>query len=178
MTNETDGCWGSGGQVAEFKVDLRWDEGHRLTDRTITDDPDEAISAFRELLGRPLEGRPVAARLVVEGRSLYYSNFTKLFGKGRIHPDAPIDLSVSRDEADRLAAWLPPAAARKPLRNGEGVGRAAAAASAAASPVLEEAAGNLAAKASGALAYIPRGPIYDDLHAAIEQVVSELQSRR
>ena len=27
--------------------------------------------------------------------------------------------------------------------------------------MLEEAAGNLAAKASGALAYIPRGPIYD-----------------
>ena len=178
MTNEIDGCWGSGGQVAEFKVDLRWDEGHRLTDRTITDDPDEAISAFRELLGRPLEGRPVAARLVVEGRSLYYSNFTKLFGKGRIHPDAPIDLSVSRDEADRLAAWLPPEAARQGPRTGDLAGRAAAETPAAASSTLTAAARDLAALASGALAYVPAGRRHDDLQAAIERVVRALQHDR
>ena len=112
--------------MVEFKVDLRWDDGRRLTDRTITSDPTEAIDAFKELLARPLEGRPVAARLVVDGRSLYFSNFTKMFGRGRIHPDAPIDLGVSRDEADRLAAWLPPTAARQGLQTGEGSGRAAA----------------------------------------------------
>ena len=164
--------------MVEYKVDLRWEDGFRLTDRTITSDPAEAIDAFKELLARPLEGRPVAARLVVDGRSLYFSNFTKMFGRGRIHPDAPIDLGVSRDEADRLAAWLPPEAARQGPRTGDLAGRAAAETPAAASSTLTAAARDLAALASGALAYVPAGRRHDDLQAAIERVVRALQHDR
>jgi hypothetical protein len=64
-----------------YKIDLRWPQegaeklGRRngeLSDREEFDDPTEALAAFRELLGRDdLAGEAVAARFVVEGRSLY-----------------------------------------------------------------------------------------------------------
>lgn len=161
--------------MAEYKADLRWEEGQRLTDRTITSDAAVALAAFRELLGRPLAGKPVAARLVVDGRSLYFSNFAKDVGSGRIHPDAPLSTSASRAEADELARWLPKSAARQGQPTGDVAGRAAAAPSAAASPTIEAAARELAVKASGALAYVPPGAQYDELHQAIERVIAILK---
>jgi hypothetical protein len=102
---------------ANYKVDLRWpgpagggtQSSHgRVTDRTATDDEDLALSAYRKLLRRDdLAGQPVAARFVVGGRSLYFSQFDKPFGKGRIHPDAPLDASASPDAASQAAAWTP-----------------------------------------------------------------------
>lgn len=92
----------------DFKADLRWDEGGRLTDRTISPNRDAAFLAFRALLARTdLEGQAVAVRFVVDGRSLYFSRFDKPFGKGRIHPHAPIRAEVAPAEADRLAQLMP-----------------------------------------------------------------------
>lgn len=100
-----------------FKIDLRWPmaegarlgrSGGELSDRTETDDAATAIAAFRELLSRPdLDGQAVAARFVVGGRSLYYSQFDRPFGGGRIHPDAPLDPGADRAHADALARWTP-----------------------------------------------------------------------
>lgn len=100
-----------------FKIDLRWPQegaeklGHRngeLSDRMETDDPAEAVEAFRELLRFDhLAGEAVAARFVVGGRSLYYSRFDRPFGNGRIHPDAPLDPGADRKAADALARWTP-----------------------------------------------------------------------
>lgn len=96
----------------DFKADLRWDDGGRLTDRTISPSREAAFLAFRALLARSdLAGQAVAARFVVDGRSLYFSRFDKPFGAGRIHPDAPIQADVDRQEADRLAARTAPDAA-------------------------------------------------------------------
>lgn len=92
----------------DFKADLRWDEGGRLTDRTISPNRAAAFLAFRALLARTdLEGQAVAVRFVVDGRSLYFSRFDKPFGAGRIRADAPIRADVDLAEADRLAAWTP-----------------------------------------------------------------------
>lgn len=96
---------------AEFKVDLRWADGgrNRLTDQTKTPDATVALAAFRALLRREdLIGQEVAARFVVANRSLYYSNFSKGIGLGRIHPDAPIIADATEAEANTLAAWRPP----------------------------------------------------------------------
>lgn len=93
-----------------FKVDVHWPDEQRAdkSGRTQTHDPALAITAFRRLLARDdLVGRPAAARLMVNGRRLYYSEFWKPIGRGRIHPDAPIDLGVDRDEADALGRWTP-----------------------------------------------------------------------
>lgn len=96
----------------DFKADLRWDDGGRLTDRTISPSREAAFLAFRALLARrDLEGQTVAVRFVVDGRSLYFSRFDKPFGAGRIHPDAPIRADVDRQEADRLSALTAPDAA-------------------------------------------------------------------
>lgn len=96
----------------KYKVDLRWTDGARLTDRTHTSDRGAALTAFRRLLDRlDLVGQDVAARLVVDGKSLYYSRFDREVGKGRIHPDAPICLDADRTTADRLASWVPPSPA-------------------------------------------------------------------
>lgn len=97
---------------AEYKVDLRWDDGdrNRLTDQTKTPDAEVALAAYRALLRREdLVGQSVAARFVVQGRSLYYSNFSKPIGIGRIHPDAPLIADAAREDADELAKWRPPA---------------------------------------------------------------------
>lgn len=103
--------------VPTFKIDLRWPRegaeklGRRegeLSDRTETDDEAEALAAYRELLSRDdLAGHGVAARFVVGGRSLYYSRFDRPFGRGRIHPDAPLDARADPAAADRLAGWTP-----------------------------------------------------------------------
>lgn len=94
--------------ASKFKVDIRWPDDQRLTDRTQTSDPVAALEAFRRLLARhDLVGQPCAARLVVDGRSLYYSEFGKPIGQGAIHPDAPLRLDVDKAEADRLAAFIP-----------------------------------------------------------------------
>lgn len=91
-----------------FKVDLRWEDGRRLSDRVKVNNPEHALEAFRELLRRAdLVGQDVAARFVVENRSLYFSRFDQPVGEGRIHPDAPLRANASRDEADSLARWKP-----------------------------------------------------------------------
>lgn len=91
-------------QTGDYKADLQRLGGRDLTDRTVSPSRAAAFCAFRELLARTdLDGQPVAARFVVDGRSLYYSRFDKPFGQGRIHPDAPIRADVDRAEADRLA---------------------------------------------------------------------------
>lgn len=92
--------------MVDFKADIQRDG--RLEDRTVSPDRDAAFAAFLALLARTdLDGQRVAARFVVEGRSLYFSWFDQPFGAGRIHPDAPIRPDVDRAEADRLAAWAP-----------------------------------------------------------------------
>lgn len=114
-------------QGGQFKVDLRWEQGNRLTDRTITGDASAALEAYRALLSRnELEGRAVAARFVVDGRSLYFSNFAMAFGDGRIDPSAPLDPFAERAEADRIARWTPDdLAARQGRASGQGIERAA-----------------------------------------------------
>lgn len=92
----------------KYKVDIRWPDDQRLTDRTQTSDPVAALAAFRRLLARhDLVHQRCAARLVVDGRSLYYSEFNKPIGHGSIHPDAPLRLDVDKAEADKLAAFIP-----------------------------------------------------------------------
>lgn len=110
-----------------FKVDVRWPATQSLSDRTTTTDPAAALTAYRALLNRAdLAGQPCAARLVVGGRSLFYSEFDKPIGRGRIHPDAPLSLAVDKAGADALAAWTP-RAARGGQGGPEGSARAAAA---------------------------------------------------
>lgn len=108
----SEAVWDGGRMIrVDFKVDLRWNhEGRsRLTDRTQTSEPATALDAYRELLRREdLVGRDVAARFVVAGRSLYFSDFAKPIGLGRIHPDAPIIADATSEEAATLAAWRPP----------------------------------------------------------------------
>ena len=78
---------------ATFKVDIRWPDGQRLTDRTQTSSAAAAEAAYRELLAREdLIGQPCAARFVVDGRSLYYSRFDRPLGDGRLAPDAALDI--------------------------------------------------------------------------------------
>jgi hypothetical protein len=99
-----DGGFEDDGMSQDYKVDLRWEDGGRLTDRTISPDREAAFMAFRNLLAREdLAGQAVAVRFVVDGRSLYFSRFDRPFGEGRILPGAPIRADVDRDEADRLA---------------------------------------------------------------------------
>jgi len=97
--------------MGDYKVDLRHSVGRRngtLSDRVRTEDPVEALQAFRKLLEREdLVGQEIAARLVVDGQSIYFSRFDKPLGEGRIHPDAPLDLAVNGDQAKQLAGWRP-----------------------------------------------------------------------
>lgn len=100
----------------KYRVDLRWDEGATISNTVKTDDPTLAEAAFRALLAREdLGGQAVAARLLVDGRSLYYSRFNRQFGglpgRTRVHPQAPLDLSlrheVDREKVDAIQSWLP-----------------------------------------------------------------------
>lgn len=104
-----------------FKIDIRWPETGRADkrERTETRDPSAALAAFARLLARPdLDGQNCAARLMVDGKSLYYSEFNKPVGRGRIALNAPLRLDVTREEAQRLASWTGPEAAPNPQRGG------------------------------------------------------------
>lgn len=104
-----------------FKIDIRWPETGRADkrERTETRDPSAALAAFARLLARPdLDGQNCAARLMVDGKSLYYSEFNKPVGRGRIALNAPLRLDVTREEAQRLASWTGPEAAPIPQRGG------------------------------------------------------------
>lgn len=160
-----------------FKVDLRWDGGKRLTDQSQVQDAGLAVEAYRALLRRSdLDGQSVQARFVVNGRSLYFSDFAKPFGQGRIHPDAPLDPNADRARADELARWTPAVgAARQRPASGQDGARAAAANDGEAE-ALKSAAADLAAKASGAVTYLPEGPQRAALVAAVEAVISALKS--
>lgn len=96
--------------MAPWKADLRWHETSELTDRTITDDVEAAVAAFRSLLSREdLIGKPVAARLVspITKKSIYLSRFDKDLGEGRLHPDVPIEPFVGADQSFMATLWLP-----------------------------------------------------------------------
>jgi hypothetical protein len=101
-----------------FKIDIRWHDddrngemAQRLTDKTRTPDPVLAEKAYRSLLGRDdLIGQLCAARLVspIIGRAIYFSRFDRDYGRGRIHPDAPLDLSRLDDGTAEATMWRPP----------------------------------------------------------------------
>ena len=96
-----------------YKIDVRWHNGGRLSDRTITPDATQAEAAFRALLRRnDLVGQPCAARLVspITLRAIYFSRFDRDIGQGRIHPDAPLDLMREDDGTGVTTAWRPPRA--------------------------------------------------------------------
>ena len=54
--------------------------------------------------------RPCAARLVApqSRRAIYSSQFDRPLGRGRIHPDAPLDLDRTDDGTREATAWRPP----------------------------------------------------------------------
>jgi hypothetical protein len=92
-----------------WKSDLRWRNGE-LSDRLLSEHAAEVEAHFRQLLARDdLLGRPVAARLVspLTRRAIYYSRFDRDVGHGRIHPDAPLDLSRSDDGSAEASRWRP-----------------------------------------------------------------------
>ena len=101
-----------------FRIDIRWstdgpngEHAQQLTDRTITPDPVLAEQAYRQLLTRDdLIGLPCAARLKSDlaGKSIYFSRFDREYGRGRIHPNAPLDLSRLDDGTAEATMWQPP----------------------------------------------------------------------
>lgn len=93
-----------------WKTDLRWSETSELTDRTITENVEAAVAAFRTLLDRDdLVGKKVMARLVspITGKAIYVSHFNKSLGEGRLHPDVPIEPFVDADQSSLATLWLP-----------------------------------------------------------------------
>jgi hypothetical protein len=94
-----------------YKVDIRWPDAQRLSDRTQTADAETALAAYRRLLSRTdLIGKNCAARFVVDGRSLFYSEFNRPVGEGRVHPDAPLRADTDAAGASVIAQWTPPVA--------------------------------------------------------------------
>lgn len=92
-----------------WKVDIRADTG-RLSERLLTELETEAEAHFRTLLRRSdLIGQPVAARLVSPNarRAIYFSRFDREIGDGRIHPDAPLDLTRDDDGTAEATLWRP-----------------------------------------------------------------------
>lgn len=95
-----------------WKVDLRTHEDGRLSDRSFPETAKRAEAEFRILLRRKrLIGKPVAARLVspATGRAIYFSRFDREIGEGRIHPDAPLDLTRMDDGTSEATLWRPEA---------------------------------------------------------------------
>lgn len=93
-----------------WKADLREHETGRLTERLETMSPARAEAHFRSLLRMSdLIGQRYAARLVspISRRSIYFSRFDRDLGNGRIHPDAPLDLSRLNDGTKEASAWTP-----------------------------------------------------------------------
>ena len=98
-----------------YKVDLRWDDGAQISDQMTTSDVELALEAYRALLSRKeLGGKSVAARFMVNGRSLYFSRFNRpfgqKFGRSRIHPRAPLDPTLDpndHEKIDAIMAWTP-----------------------------------------------------------------------
>ena len=92
-----------------WKSDIR-DHSGRLSDRCLSADPATAVAHFRALLARSdLVGTTCAARLVspITGGAIYFSRFDREFGDGRIHPDAPIDITADDDMTATATAWKP-----------------------------------------------------------------------
>lgn len=101
-----------------FKCDLRRGDGDShgaISEQSKNPDPGAALVAFRALLSRDdLAGQNVTARFVRvnergQGRGVYFSDFSKPFGEGRIHPLAPLDPHASEELAQELARWIPSA---------------------------------------------------------------------
>lgn len=77
-----------------YRVYLRWPD-QRVSDKTITGNPNVAETAFRALLGRTdLVGKKVAAVLSLDNRQLEYCRFDygADWAQGPKPPDAPIRL--------------------------------------------------------------------------------------
>lgn len=100
-----------------FKTDLRRGDGKErgsLTSRSQSEDPAAAVAAFQALLNRDdLIGQDVTARFVRVGadgvgRGIYFSDFSRPIGAGRIHPLAPLDPFAEASAARDISAWLPP----------------------------------------------------------------------
>ena len=99
----------------EYKVGLRWDDGPSVSDEMTTPDAELALAAYRELLNRAhLGGKSVAARFMVNGRSLYFSRFNRPYGqkngRSRIHPKAPLDPHLDPNDHEKIyaiMAWTP-----------------------------------------------------------------------
>lgn len=106
---------GVSGVRNEYKVDLRWDDGAQQTDQVTTPDVELALTAYRALLSRnELGGKSVAARFLVNGKSLYFSRFNRPYGqkhgRSRIHPRAPLDPHLDPQDYDKIneiMAWTP-----------------------------------------------------------------------
>ena len=77
-----------------YRVYLRWPD-QRVSDKTITGNPNVAAAAFRALLGRAdLVGQKVAAVLSLDNRQLEYCRFDygPDWAQGLKRQDAPLRL--------------------------------------------------------------------------------------
>lgn len=95
-----------------WKCDIRWNDADHsageLTDRTLTPERATAEAAYRVLLARKdLIGQHCTARLVTpwSRSAVYSSRFDREIGDGRIHQDAPLDLTRTDDGTAEATAW-------------------------------------------------------------------------
>lgn len=81
-----------------------------LDSKTNTSNPEAAVQAYRALLGRDdLIGEPLAAVLSTDRSAKYFSRFDRGIGRGRIHPDAPLDPFRKDNGTAEATAWRPEA---------------------------------------------------------------------
>jgi len=81
-----------------------------VSERMLTHDPEEAVSAYRALLRRDdLTGQPMTARMTsdIAGGAIYTSRFDRESGRGRIHPEAPLDPLADQELSREATAWRP-----------------------------------------------------------------------